>query len=295
MRLTGAATLVGLAGLVLLALWSAQRRFIYFPFGEVSDPATAGVPNADQVTFTTDDGVRLQGWFVRPAARKALATVIVFNGNAGNRAFRAPLGAALSHAGLSVLLFDYRGYGGSDGRPSEAGLALDAIAARRYVLSRADVNPRTLVYFGESLGTGVAVRLAAEHPALAVILRSAFTSLADVGSFHYPFLPVKWGLRDKFRSLDFVQRITSPLLVIAAEHDSVVPSELSRRLYEAARQPKRLLVLPGVDHNDYELLAGGRVIGEVVSFVSDAITRSQAGTVNGPAPELERTAQDPRS
>ena len=127
---------------------------------------------------------------VRAGEQPGADTVIVFNGNAGNRAYRSDLAARFAAGGLAVLLFDYRGYGGNPGSPTEEGLALDARAARRYVLSRADVDARGSSYFGESLGSAVAVRLAVEHPARAVILRSPFTSFVDMGRLHYPILPV---------------------------------------------------------------------------------------------------------
>ena len=263
-----------LAGLMLLA-WLGQRRLIYFPFGEVPAPAAAGLAGAEEISFSTEDGLTLGGWFVpgdppsRPkhpsaSARQAL-TVIVFNGNAGNRAFRAPLAAGLAEHGISVLLFDYRGYGGNPGSPSEEGLAADARAARRYVAGRAG-NDR-IVYFGESLGSGVAVRLAAEQPPAALILRSPFTSLTDTGRHHYPFLPVGLMLTDRFASIDRIRDIRCPLLVIAADHDSVVPTALSRRLFEAALEPKRLAIIERTDHNDYELLAGQRVLATILEFL----------------------------
>ncbi len=196
-------------------------------------------------------------------------TVIVFNGNAGNRAFRAPLAAALAEHGISVLLFDYRGYGGNPGSPSEEGLAADARAARRYVAGRAGSD--RIVYFGESLGSGVAVRLAAEQPPAALILRSPFTSLTDTGRHHYPFLPVGMMLIDRFASIDRIRDIRCPLLVIAADHDSVVPTALSRRLFEAALEPKRLAIIDRTDHNDYELLAGQRVVTAITSFLSSML------------------------
>jgi fermentation-respiration switch protein FrsA (DUF1100 family) len=202
-----------------------------------------------------------------PAAGTAAGTVIVFNGNAGNRAYRAELAARLSARGLSVFLFDYRGFGDNAGAPTEEGLALDARAVRRYVLSRDDVDPRRLAYFGESLGSGVAVRLAVEHPPHAVILRSPFTSFVDVGRFHYPFLPVRWLLSDRYPSLDRIARIASPLLVIAGSNDTIVPASQSRRLFEAAREPKRLVIIEGADHNDEVLFAGEKVVGAVSSFL----------------------------
>lgn len=255
-----------LIGAILFLFWLTQRRMMYFPSGDVPAPAQVGLQRTEAVSFATEDGLTLGGWFVR-AAGTAVGTVIVFNGNAGNRAYRAELGARLSADGLSVLLFDYRGYGGNPGSPTEDGLALDARAARRYVLSRDDVDPRRLAYFGESLGSGVAVRLAVEHPPYAVILRSPFTSFVDVGRFHYPFLPVGWLLSDRYSSLDRIARIASPLLVIAGSNDTIIPVFLSRRLFEAAPEPKRLVIIEGADHNDEVLFAGEEVVGAVFSFL----------------------------
>jgi fermentation-respiration switch protein FrsA (DUF1100 family) len=193
--------------------------------------------------------------------------VLVFNGNGGNRAHRGPLAAALQRRGLQVLLVDYRGYGENPGTPSKDGLAADARAARAYLGGRPDVDPSLIVYFGESLGTAVAVDLAVDHPPAAMILRSPFTSVADVGQHHYPLLPVRLLLRDRFAPIDQIGRIHSPLLVIAGGQDRIVPVESSRRLYEAAGEPKTLLLLEHADHNDYALLAGGEMIQVIERFL----------------------------
>ena len=137
----------------------------------------------------------------------------------------------------------------------------------RYVTSRRDVDPAKLAYFGESLGTGVAVRLATERRPGALILRSPYTSLADVGRYHYPFLPVGLLLRDRFASKERIAQVGCPLLVVAAEHDRVVPAELSQALYEAASHPKQLLMIENADHNDYEMLAGDRVMDAVAAVL----------------------------
>ena len=129
------------------------------------------------------------------------------------------------------------------------------------------VDLSRLVYFGESLGTAVAVDLAVEHPPAALVLRSPFTSMADLGRYHYPFLPVRLLLRDRFSAIDQIRRIQVPLLVIAGAHDGIVPIDNSRGLYEAAMVPKTLLVLPDADHNDYELLAGDEMIQAIVRFL----------------------------
>jgi hypothetical protein len=259
---------------VLLALiWSGQRKLLYFPFGAVPPPAEAGLPRAEIVAFETEDGLTLQGWFVPAASPATRLTVIVFNGNGGNRALRAPLAARLADEGIATLLVDYRGYGGNPGSPSEEGLALDARAARRYAAARPDVDPARIVYFGESLGSGVAVRLALEEHAerpFALILRSPYTSIVDMAAHHYPFVPARWLLRDRFASIDRIARVACPLLVIAARHDTIVPSDQSERLYAAARSPKRFLMIEGADHNDYDLLAGQRVIRTIVEFLRSA-------------------------
>ena len=260
------AFLVLSAGLALGAvLWTFQRRLIYFPFGEVPNLASMGIRGASPVSFPTDDGLILQGWLVGDPATARL-TAIVFNGNAGNRAFRLPLATALERRGIAVLLFDYRGFGGNPGTPTEGGLRSDARAARNFVLSLG-VNPNRLVYLGESLGAAVATELAAAYAPAALILRSPFTSLADVGRLHYRFLAVQWFLRDRYATIDLIQHIRAPILVIAGDRDRIVPVEQSRRLFDSANEPKSLFIVGGADHNDGALLAGREMIDRIVTFV----------------------------
>jgi fermentation-respiration switch protein FrsA (DUF1100 family) len=272
---------VGVLILVTL-LWAVQRRLIYFPRPHELAPAATALPGAEEVTFQTEDGLRLSGWFSPAAGAKSGATILVFNGNAGDRSLRAPLAAALAQAELAVLLFDYRGYGRNPGTPSEAGLLMDARAARAYLIRRRDVDPDRLVYFGESLGAAVAVALAAEQPPAALILRSPFTSLAEMGHLHYPFLPVVgFLLRDRFASIEQIPRVRCPVLIIAGEQDQIVPPAHSRRLYEAAHDPKQFELIPGADHNDLELLAGRRLIDRVVRFTADALGRDRGEPTGG--------------
>ena len=180
---------------------------------------------------------------------------------------RASLAAALARMGLAVLLFDYRGYGGNPGHPTEEGLAADARAALGYLAGRPEVDPERVIYFGESLGAAVALRLATERPPAALVLRSPFASLAEVGRRHYPVLPVSLLLRDRYDSAALAGRLDAPLLVVAGGRDQIVPASHSRRLFEAAPQPKRLVVLDGADHNDDELLAGPRLLAELRTFL----------------------------
>ena len=261
------ALFVAVIGAVLALFWTMQRRLMYFPTAHVPTPDEIGLTPVEPVTFETSDGLELGGWFLAASGPSPRLTVLVFNGNAGNRAHRGPLAAALHRHGLQVLLVDYRGYGGNPGTSSERGFAADSRAARASLVGRSDIDASRLVYFGESLGAAVAVGLAVEHPPAALVLRSPFTSMADIGQHHYPFLPVRLLLRDRFPSIDRIHRIRSPLLVIAGEHDRIVPIQQSRRLYEAASAPKTLVVVPEADHNDYELLAGDEMIRAIVRFL----------------------------
>jgi fermentation-respiration switch protein FrsA (DUF1100 family) len=283
-------------------LWAFQRRLIYLPSPGPVPPAASVLPGAEDVSFETADGLRLQGWFVpgavdSPAPPRPRSVtlpegappqvgegeahpkvgeahpnpgpaVLVCNGNGGDRSMRAALAAALSRMGVAVLLFDYRGYGGNPGSPSEEGLAADARAALEYLAGRPEVDPRRVAYLGESLGAAVALRLAVERPPAALVLRSPFASLAEVGRRHYPFLPVSLLLRDRYDSAALVGRLTAPLLVVAGGRDRIVPVSHSRRLFAAAPEPKRLVVLDGADHNDHDLLAGPRLVAELRAFLA---------------------------
>jgi uncharacterized protein len=268
----GAILLVVVAVLVASVglLWAFQRRLIYLPSPGPVPPAASVLPGAEDVSFQTADGLRLRGWFVPPVGgvRPPGPAVLVCNGNGGDRSMRAALAVALSRLGLAVLLFDYRGYGGNPGSPTEAGLAADARAALGYLAGRPEVDPERVVYFGESLGAAVALRLATERPPAALVLRSPFASLAEVGQRHYPVLPVSLLLRDRYDSAALAGRLSAPLLVVAGGRDRIVPASHSRRLFAAAPQPKRLVVLEGADHNDLDLLAGPRLVEELRSFLA---------------------------
>jgi fermentation-respiration switch protein FrsA (DUF1100 family) len=273
-----ALVIVGLLAAVLLGLiWSQQRRLIYFPWPDRLPAASSVLTGSQEVVVATEDGIHLGGWFLPAQGGRPAPAVLVCNGNGGNRALRAPLATALSRAGLSVLLFDYRGYGGNPGRPSEDGLAADARAAQAWLAARPEVDPDRIAYFGESLGAAVALRLAVERPPAALILRSPFTSLTDVGRLHYPWLPVKWLLSDRYGSAARVAQLSVPLLVIAGERDQIVPSALSRRLYDAASAPKRFVLVPGADHNDAALLDGPQTVGETLRFLTQTVVLAAPG------------------
>lgn len=252
---------------------SWTRRFIYFP-GSTVPPPGGVLPGVEEVSYSTEDGLTLDGWWL-PAAAVPLATVVVFHGNAGTRADRADLAAALGRRGMAVLLTDYRGYGGNPGEPSEEGLVADGLAALAYARSRSDVDAGRIVLFGESLGSGVAVAVAAAtataDPPAAVVLRSPFTSFAEVARAHYPFIPAEALLADRFDSRARIGEVAVPVLVIAGTGDTIVPVAQSRDLFEAAPEPKRLLVVDGAGHNDWVLLAGAEVMDAVGAFVAEQL------------------------
>lgn len=247
--------------LVMVAgLWSFQRRLIYFPTG-VPDRVPAGW---EAVTLSTADGLSLTAWLVdADATVDREVAVIMFPGNSGNRSDRVALGEGLATRGFTTLLVDYRGYGGNPGSPSESGLALDAQAALEFI-RKSSLGRSGVAYFGESLGSGVAVALAAVQPPAALVLRSPFTSLVDVGRHHYGFLPVGSFLKDRYPSLERAGVVDAPTLVIAGTADSVVPFEQSQIM--AAELDAELHVVEGADHNDWRLFADPALLDLLADF-----------------------------
>lgn len=258
---------VAIAGMVLL--WLSQRRLIYLPDTAAPSIATY-LPRGEEIVFEVEDGVALTAWWLPPTT-EAVATVVVFPGNAGNRAGRVALAEALSARGMGTLLVDYRGYGGNPGSPTEAALVADAVAIVERLAARDDVDPASIVYFGESLGAGVAVAAAAIRPPAVLVLRSPFSSLRDVAAVHYPWLPVSSLLWDRYPNLELVAELDVPVLVVAGSDDEIVPLQQSRAVYEAAPGPKQLMVVEGAGHNDFALLAGDRLIDAVGSFIVDHV------------------------
>jgi fermentation-respiration switch protein FrsA (DUF1100 family) len=234
---------VGYGGL-LAAMYVFQRSLMYFPDPRRIDPAAAGLPQAHEVTFTAADGTRLLAWHVPPQSGKPLA--IYFQGNAGGLDLRVDRFRKLTEDGTGLLALNYRGYGGSGGSPSETGLIADAQAA--YDFARNEVPPARVVLFGESLGTGVAVALAAERDVAALILDAPFTSAADIGAAAYPFIPVRWFMRDPFYSDRRIAKVHAPILVLHGELDRIVPIRFGEKLFALANEPKRMERFPQGGH-----------------------------------------------
>jgi fermentation-respiration switch protein FrsA (DUF1100 family) len=242
-----------------------ERRLIYFPTSDVAHPLPAFGPGAEEVWFGEDG--RLHGVFVPGAST---GTVVFFHGNGGNLSHRAPLVARMrAELGLSLFIFDYQGYGRSRGQPSEAATAADARAALAYLRGRSDVDPTRLIYYGESLGGAVAIDLATEAPPSALIAQSSFTSLAEMTRLHYPglgfLLPFA---RSRYDALATISSVRAPILIVHGNVDTVVPPEHSRRLLEAANEPKRLLLVPGASHNDVIVQGGATYWQTLRDFLS---------------------------
>ena len=266
--------LILVAGLLVAAGWGLQRRLIYFPAPSSVPPVSGVLPGAREVRLHTADGLELGAWLVPAGGASRDVTVLVASGNAGNRSLRAPLAAALSRAGMAVLLFDYRGYGGNPGSPSEAGLALDVRAAHRYLTQDRRVPQGRLLYVGESLGAAVVTELATEHPPAGLLLRSPFVDLAAVGRAHYPYLPVGSLLRDRYPVAQQLARIAVPTTVVYGTEDGIVPPEQSRAVAAAAGGPSLLVAVRGADHNDRALL-DGTVLVRAVTELADRATTGQ--------------------
>ncbi|WP_313408716.1 alpha/beta hydrolase [Aeromicrobium sp.] len=235
-------------GTVMAVLWALQRRLIYFPDPEPVPAAAEVAEGARDVTLRTADGLELGAWFVPAAGPDTGMAVLVAPGNGGNRTGRASFARALSDRGLAVLLMDYRGYGGNPGTPGEEGLAADADAAVE-ALRDLGYPPERTIYFGESIGSGVVAALQARTPPAGLVLRSPFTELADVGAHHYPWLPVRVLLRDRFPVLEHLTASDVPVTIVYGDRDTVVPTELSARVADEAKVLSERVVLTA-DHND---------------------------------------------
>jgi fermentation-respiration switch protein FrsA (DUF1100 family) len=233
---------------VVALMYFAQRKLMYLPDPVRSAPAAVGLVAAEEVALDTPDGERVLVWHVPPQGEKPV--VIYFQGNGGGLNLRVGRFRKMIGDGLGLVAVNYRGYGGSSGSPSEGGLVIDAaatyaFAARRYPADR-------IVLWGESLGTGVAVALAAGRPVARVLLESPFTSAVSVAAAVYPFLPVRLLMKDQFRSDERIGQVTVPVLVLHGARDLTVPFAHGERLYAMIGAPKRFVRLDRADHNDHD-------------------------------------------
>ena len=247
MKLGRLVVAVTLAGVTAGCRESVEARFIYFPSRTlVADPASAGLAFRE-LTFTADDGVRLHGWLV---AGRAPTTLLYSHGNGGNIGDRVAIARLLvQQLGVGVFMYDYRGYGRSEGAPSEAGLVSDALGARAALL-RAGVPPERIVYYGRSLGSAVTVDLALAHPPRGVVLESPFASVRAMANAVLP--GAGYLLRTRWDSLAKIPRLAAPLLILHSDADEVIPYAQGRAVFEAAPRPKTFFTIPGARHYDMD-------------------------------------------
>ena len=253
--------LVAFGGFVAL-MYVAQRSLMYFPDRQRTPPAAAGLPSAEEVVLDSEGGERVIVWHVPPSGEQPV--LIYFHGNGGALLHRADRFRALTAHGIGLVAVSYRGYGGSTGSPSETGFIADGEAAYRFTAGR--YPTQRIVLFGESLGTGVAVALAAVHPIGGLILQAPFTSAADVASLVYWFLPVRLLMKDPFYSDRRIAKVTVPVLILHGVRDRVVPIALGERLYALANEPKQFVRLPNGGHND---LDGHGALEKVRAFLAE--------------------------
>ena len=270
---------------ICLLAYLFQERFVYFPTtGFLGTPDQQGLKYA-VVKIPTADGSELSGWlFEAPQAR---GYVLYCHGNGGNISHRVEQARLLVDAELTTLLFDYRGYGQSLGKPSEQGTYEDARAAWDHALRELHFDPARTVLWGESLGGGVATLLATEKQAGALVLQSTFTSLADMARERYPILPTRWLLRIHYPSLENLHRVEEPVLVIHSPQDELVPFHQGKELFAAVRGPREMLVISG-DHNSGLLDSRAVVEAGLKRFLDTYLDPSRVPSSATPAPASAR-------
>jgi fermentation-respiration switch protein FrsA (DUF1100 family) len=242
------ALFLGLAAFYALAIAGLglfQRKLIYFPDSRLVSPSQAGLDGVEELRIATADGESLVAWHAPPRDGRPL--ILYFHGNGGGLVDRAPRFRSLLASGYGLLAVAFRGYCGSTGSPTEDGLLQDGKAAYEAARAKGYKEGR-IVVIGESLGTGVAVPVAAEHDVAALILDSPYSSAVDIAAEHYPLFPARWLMRDQFRSDKAIGRVRAPILMVHGDRDRIIPLRFARRLFEKANEPKSLLVESGSGH-----------------------------------------------
>ena len=238
-----------------------QRQLMYFPTRERVLPPDVGLSDVQEVTLRNASGDSLFSWFGE--ARTGKPTILFFHGNGGAVNHRAHRFRRLMADGFGVFMLGYPGYGGSAGRPSEQGFLEGAQLAYEYLLGQG-LLPDDIVIYGESIGSGVAVQLAAKVGAKGMVLEAPLSSSADVAREHYPWLLAGLLIKDTYRAIDYIDRIEMPILVMHGERDRIIPIGIGRRLFDAALDPKTFVSIPGAGHNDLHLYATEEIAADFI-------------------------------
>lgn len=234
---------------LLVGMTIFQRKLMYLPVKDIKSPENYGLRGTLDISLTSEDGTPLHLWYKE--AKGDLPTVIYFHGNAGNISDRAPLFAGLAEKGLGVAMISYRGYGKSEGSPTECGLYKDARTAVKWVKSRG-IPMSQIAFYGESLGTGVAVRTACEFTPKALFLQAPYSSVISRAAEIYWYVPVRKLIRDHYDSLSHIGQVKSKLVIFHGRKDDVIPLAHGERLFAAANEPKQLFVFDDIHHNDFD-------------------------------------------
>lgn len=252
---------------IMLLMYFFQDHLIFHPTKNIhSTPADLGV-TYEEVELETADGVQLHGWFI--PAEGDDRTIILFHGNAGNIANRIYLINSLRELGINIFIFDYRGYGKSEGSPDEDGLYSDGRAAWQYITEVRSIDPQKVILFGRSLGSAVATRLAEEYEAGALILDAPFTSGKNLGADLYPWLPVRMLMKYDFDNTQRIKELSIPLLIAHSRTDRVVPYHHGEELFEAAGEPKEFVELEGHHGSGFE--GSGHYLESLQNFIDQYV------------------------
>ena len=239
--------------ILALALYFMQSSFLYSPVRPVPyNPGDINLP-FENVVFKAKDRLKLAAWYI--PAEKADFTVLFCHGNGGNMTHRLDTINILNELGLNCFIFDYRGYGASEGKPSETGTYYDVEAAYKWLTKKKNIPPENIILFGRSLGGSIAAYLASKVEAKALVIESSFTSYVDIGKKFYPYMPVHLAARFSYPTIDYVRKIRLPVMIIHSRNDEVIPFEFGLRLYDAANEPKEFVEISG-SHNDGFLFSG---------------------------------------
>jgi fermentation-respiration switch protein FrsA (DUF1100 family) len=234
-------------------LYFMQPTFLYRPVREVPyTPDELGL-DFESVLFKSGDGLLLSAWYI-PAENSEL-TVLFCHGNGGNMFHCLDSINIFYNLGLDCFVFDYRGYGNSEGKPTEAGTYLDVMAAYKWLTEEKKMSPADIIIFGRSLGGSIAAQLAGKVEARALIIESAFTSYVGIGRKFYPYMPVRWFARFSYKTIDYIKDVLCPAMIIHSRNDEIVSFGFAQELYEAANEPKELVEIFG-SHNDGFLVSG---------------------------------------
>lgn len=239
----------GIYGSILLFYYFNQRSFIYYPNKFNLTPLKVGVADMQIVTLTTEDHLSLKAWY-HPSLNFQIPTLVYFHGNAGNIGQSIPIIRPFLNKGYGVLLVNYRGYNGNPGIPSEKGFYQDARAAIQFLCNQ-NISLQSIVLYGESIGTGVAIQMATEYLVGGLVLQSPFTSLIDIGQLQYPFLPVKWLIKDPFNSFIKAKHIHAPTLILYGQKDDLIPPYISIKLFEELNTVKEIQAISQNTHSSF--------------------------------------------